>query len=132
MASEEVKMAEAENSRMELEKIETREINKESNEKKVKVNNKKKYKLRNLFIPRFGCMKLEDEYPTIDEQAADGSFNMQATDRNPTHLIVMVNGIIGRSVLLRLNLKLLLLSFNRTSFCSFFTKRKNIILLLII
>lgn len=114
-------MAEAENSRMELEKTETREINKESNEKKVKVNNKKKYKLRNLFIPRFGCMKLEDEYPTIDEQAADGSFNMQATDRNPTHLIVMVNGIIGRSVLLRLNLKLLLLSFNRTSFCSIFS-----------
>lgn len=122
MASEEVKMAEAENYRMELEKTETREIKTESNEKKVKVNKKKKkYKLRNLFIPRFGCMKLEDEYPTIDEQAADGSFNMQATDRNPTHLIVMVNGIIGRSVLLRLNLKLLLLSFNRTSFCSIFS-----------
>lgn len=109
-------MAEAENSRVELEKTETREIKTESNEKK-----KKKHKLRNLFIPRFGCMKLEDEYPTIDEQAADGSFNMQATDRNPTHLIVMVNGIIGRSVLLRLNLKLLLLSFIETSFCSFFS-----------
>lgn len=91
-------MAEAENSGVELEKNESRESNENKmmvkKNKKIKIK-KKKQKLRNLFIPRFPCMKLDDEYPTIDEQAADGSFNMQATDRNPTHLVVMVNGIIG-------------------------------------
>ncbi|KAL3505024.1 hypothetical protein ACH5RR_034865 [Cinchona calisaya] len=68
-------------------------------------NRKKKMKKRRislLFLRKFSCMRTEeeDEFPTttIDEEAAggEGSFNMQAVmDHAPTHLIVMVNGIIG-------------------------------------
>lgn len=89
--------AEGENFQMDLEKkTECKEEMKRNITQETKT---KKNKRRNFLIPRFGCMKLEDEYPTIDEPAPDGSFSMHAVDRTPTHLVVMVNGIIGRSVL---------------------------------
>lgn len=58
---------------------------------------KKKMKKRpNFILRRFSCIRMDGEYPTVDEPTGDGSFNLQAvTDRTPTHLIVMVNGIIG-------------------------------------
>lgn len=50
---------------------------------------KKKKKQNCLWVPRFGCMRLEDDVPT-----AEAGFN--GKDQPPTHLIVTVNGIIGR------------------------------------
>lgn len=58
---------------------------------------------RNFLLRRLSCVRLEDEIPTVDEPTGDGGLNMQAVSRTdgspPTHLVVMVNGIIGRSLL---------------------------------
>ncbi|CAK9173889.1 unnamed protein product [Ilex paraguariensis] len=59
----------------------------------------KKKKKKTPYLPRFGCFKSKDDYPTIDESKGGRSFDMEATttgnDRSPTHLVIMVNGIIG-------------------------------------
>ncbi|CAI9116038.1 OLC1v1017087C3 [Oldenlandia corymbosa var. corymbosa] len=57
---------------------------------------KKKNKRRGNFLTRrLSCLRLDDEVPTVDEPTGGGGFNLQAEDRSPTHLVVMVNGIIG-------------------------------------
>lgn len=73
---------------------------KESRGEMKKKNKKRRWRRRIFILRRLSCMRiLEDEYPTVDEPTGEGSFNMQAiTDHTPTHLIVMVNGLIGRSV----------------------------------
>ncbi|CAI9777212.1 unnamed protein product [Fraxinus pennsylvanica] len=61
---------------------------------------KKKKKSKFNFIPKLGCMKLNDEFPAVEEKPnVDGSFDVEAGSNQktsePNHLIVMVNGIIG-------------------------------------
>ena len=92
---EDSKAVEDSNLEMGSEKKENRaEMQKKGNKDKRK---KKLKQRRNFILRRFSCIRMDDEYPTVDEPTGEGSFNMQAvTDRTPTHLIVMVNGIIGR------------------------------------
>lgn len=78
-------------------------------EDSIVVRNKRKSmrkQRKSMFLPRFGCFRLGDESATFDKKNQDGSTDM-VSDRgvvdhhpHPTHLIVMVNGIIGRLVLL--------------------------------
>lgn len=67
--------------------------------KKKRKRQKKKKKMY-YFIPKFGCMRIDDGVPAAEKPAADGGFDMEAgcngRDHLPTHLVVMVNGIIGR------------------------------------
>ncbi|XP_019174516.1 PREDICTED: uncharacterized protein LOC109170039 [Ipomoea nil] len=53
-----------------------------------------RFKKRYYFFP---CMRLDDEVPTVERSAGDGGFQVEATekDKKSTHLVVMVNGIIG-------------------------------------
>ncbi|KAH6796176.1 hypothetical protein C2S51_037162 [Perilla frutescens var. frutescens] len=62
-------------------------------------NHKRKMKKKKfLWIPRFGCMRLDDDFP-VAEKPDVGGFAVEAgfngKDQQPKHLIVMVNGIIG-------------------------------------
>lgn len=60
-------------------------------EKDDLTNQKKKLKKKKqncLWVPRFGCMRLEDDVPTAEA-------GLNGKDQPPTHLIVTVNGIIG-------------------------------------
>lgn len=57
---------------------------------------------KSMILPRFGCFRLDDESPTVDKKNKDGSVDMVSAAagafedrRNPTHLVIMVNGIIG-------------------------------------
>lgn len=72
------------------------EKSKLSNQKKKMKKKKKRYSL----IPRFGCMRLDYDVPVAEKPNVDGSFDVEAgcneKDQAPRHLIVMVNGIIGR------------------------------------
>ncbi|XP_056689136.1 putative lipase ROG1 isoform X2 [Spinacia oleracea] len=73
-------------------------------EDSIVVRNKRKSmrkQRKSMFLPRFGCFRLGDESATFDKKNQDGSTDM-VSDRgvvdhhpHPTHLIVMVNGIIG-------------------------------------
>ncbi|KAL2894923.1 hypothetical protein RDABS01_010832 [Bienertia sinuspersici] len=63
---------------------------------------KKQRKSKSAFWPRFGCLGLNAESPTVDSKNKDGSIDMVSSansveeyHHHPTHLIVMVNGIIG-------------------------------------
>ncbi|KAL2505568.1 alpha/beta-Hydrolases superfamily protein [Abeliophyllum distichum] len=78
----------------------------DSNENKLRIKNvknmakNKKKKSMFHFIPKLGCMRLNDEFPAVAEKPdGDGSFDVEAgckqKNREPNHLIVMVNGIIG-------------------------------------
>lgn len=54
------------------------------------------------FMPRFGCLRLDLDSPTVDEKIDGGGVDMVSAgaDRRgdpPTHLIITVNGIIGRA-----------------------------------
>ncbi|KAJ8453365.1 hypothetical protein Cgig2_008249 [Carnegiea gigantea] len=57
------------------------------------------------FVPRFGCLRLDFDSPTLDTKNEDGSVDMVSAgpgEENmlrspPTHLIIMVNGIIGKA-----------------------------------
>ncbi|XP_057533319.1 putative lipase ROG1 [Amaranthus tricolor] len=74
-------------------------IEEDSSVMKNRGNTKKKQR-KSLILPRFGCFRLDDESPTVDRKYDDGSIDMVSAgaleDRtDPTHLIVMVNGIIG-------------------------------------
>ncbi|KAL5558612.1 hypothetical protein UlMin_034823 [Ulmus minor] len=60
----------------------------------VKVKKKKKKsKVASFYTPKFGCFSIESE------EDGRGNFDMEVDEklrrRNPTHLIVMVNGLIG-------------------------------------
>ncbi|XP_073306884.1 uncharacterized protein [Primulina huaijiensis] len=74
----------------------------EADEKKSDQENKpKKQKITRTFyfVPKFGCMRLDDDIAAAEAPDIHGSFNVEASregkDYVPTHLIVMVNGIIG-------------------------------------
>lgn len=65
------------------------------------IRNRLKSMKKQKILPRFGCLRLDDESPTVDKKIDDGGIDMVSAgalnDRcDPTHLIVMVNGIIGR------------------------------------
>lgn len=59
-----------------------------------KIKNTKKKKKSNKFFPRFGCFRIDydDTGDGFDIQVVDASGHSS----NPTHLIIMVNGLIGR------------------------------------
>ena len=63
---------------------------------------KKKMRRRMVssFVLRFGCFRSDYDYPTVERPDGGGSFNMESASAapNPTHLVIMVNGIIGRLV----------------------------------
>ncbi|KAH9606157.1 hypothetical protein KSS87_023375 [Heliosperma pusillum] len=68
----------------------------------AKCKKKKKQRKSSYFRPKFGCFGLDIDSPTVDKKNEDGSVDMVSAyeDGNPrtnapTHLIVMVNGIIG-------------------------------------
>ncbi|KAG8377428.1 hypothetical protein BUALT_Bualt08G0031900 [Buddleja alternifolia] len=79
------------------------EESKLSNHQNTKMKNIRKRRRRKYsFIPRFGCMKLlHDDVSVAEKPDVEGSFNVEAGCNGkdnqllPTHLIVMVNGIIG-------------------------------------
>ncbi|XP_057490646.1 uncharacterized protein LOC130776434 [Actinidia eriantha] len=60
---------------------------------------KKKIRRRRIssFVPRFGCFRSDYDCPTVERPDGGGSFNMESASAapNPTHLVIMVNGIIG-------------------------------------
>lgn len=61
----------------------------------------KKKNRRSLILNKLRCFGSTDYgYPTVDEVDGDGNIDMQSasTDKkhSPTHLVVMVNGLIGR------------------------------------
>lgn len=67
--------------------------------KNVKNITTKKKKSKFHFIPKLGCMKLNDEFPAVSEKPdGDGGFDVEAGCNQKNHLIVMVNGIIGRLI----------------------------------
>lgn len=61
-----------------------------------KIKNTKTKKRNKNYFPRFGCFRIEhdDTGDGFDIQVVDASGHSS----NPTHLIVMVNGLIGRFV----------------------------------
>ncbi|CAI9763084.1 unnamed protein product [Fraxinus pennsylvanica] len=64
--------------------------------KNVKNMTRKKKSRRFHFIPKLGCMRLNDEFPAVKEKPdGDGGFDVEAGCNQKNHLIVMVNGIIG-------------------------------------
>ncbi|KAK6116052.1 hypothetical protein DH2020_008321 [Rehmannia glutinosa] len=75
---------------------ENNSINQNVAEKK---RTRQKKKRRYNFIPKFGCMRSDNGVPAAEEPESDGGFDVEAgcngRDHLPTHLIVMVNGIIG-------------------------------------
>jgi len=67
-------------------------VNKSGGELK-EMNSEKKSNKKSSYFRRFGCLKIE-------ENNENGSV-VETTGEpvNPTHLIIMVNGIVGRSIL---------------------------------
>ncbi|KAL9238032.1 hypothetical protein vseg_012511 [Gypsophila vaccaria] len=70
--------------------------------KSRKMKTKKKKKKTGLWRPKFGCFGLDMDSPTVDRKNEDGSVDMVSAGvdghpitSTPTHLVVMVNGIIG-------------------------------------
>lgn len=61
-------------------------------------NKKSKSSKRNSYMPKFRCFRIQREHDATGE-----SFDMEVVDAsgqrsNPTHLVIMVNGLIGRLV----------------------------------
>lgn len=74
------------------EEIEVRNDNNIINNQQQK--KKKKKKKRSLSMARFGCLRVEsDENGGVDMEV---EFSGERND--PTHLVIMVNGIIGRLI----------------------------------
>ncbi|KAK9166102.1 hypothetical protein Scep_001293 [Stephania cephalantha] len=75
-------------------------VEKESSETKTtkKMKNKKK-KSQRSFVPKIGCLRFSDDYPT--GYGSDEGFTVEVDPastkdhRVPTHLVVTVNGIVG-------------------------------------
>lgn len=80
---------------------ETEMVLEQNNSNSSNQNKKKKKKKGYYFLPRFGCLRSDGGVPTAEKPERDGGFSVEAgglngRDRLPTHLVVMVNGIIGR------------------------------------
>ncbi|KAK3029127.1 hypothetical protein RJ639_038832 [Escallonia herrerae] len=62
-------------------------------------NVKRKKKRKHLYVPKFGWFRSPRGYPVVEKSDCDGGFDVESAgtgkDRVPTHLVVMVNGIIG-------------------------------------
>ncbi|XP_059631187.1 lipid droplet phospholipase 1-like isoform X2 [Cornus florida] len=67
----------------------------EMREKKSEMDlakNKKRYS----YMPKFGCLRADFEYPTVERSDGDDmESGCTEKDRSPTHLVIMVNGIFG-------------------------------------
>lgn len=64
------------------------------NETSDRRNTKKNSKKRSSYVPKFGCFRIEYD-------ASGESYDIEVVDAsgrrpNPTHLVIMVNGLIGR------------------------------------
>ncbi|XP_057469068.1 uncharacterized protein LOC130758244 isoform X2 [Actinidia eriantha] len=61
------------------------------------VSKKKKMRRISSFVPRFGCFRSDYDCATVERPDDGGSFDMESAPAasNPTHLVIMVNGIIG-------------------------------------
>lgn len=73
------------------------EVNNNKKKKKKKTNISSR---RSLIVNKLSCFRSSDHgYPTVDELDGNGNVDMKSasTDKNhsPTHLLVMVNGLIG-------------------------------------
>ncbi|XAR62021.1 hypothetical protein NMG60_11016598 [Bertholletia excelsa] len=70
--------------------------NGESISKKEK---QKKNKERTSFVPKFGCFRSDYDTPTVERSDGDGNFDIEPASagviRSPTHLVFMVNGLVG-------------------------------------
>lgn len=60
-------------------------------------------KRRSSLIPKFGCFRSDDyDVPTVERSDGRGNLDMESVkageNRSPTHLVIMVNGLIGRLV----------------------------------
>ncbi|KAJ8541236.1 hypothetical protein K7X08_002052 [Anisodus acutangulus] len=81
--------------------IDKNENNNKKEERKsdmgIENRNKKTRRRRCCIFPRFACMRLDDEVPVVETPAGECSFNVEASQKGPppSHLAVMVNGIIG-------------------------------------
>ncbi|XP_059631189.1 lipid droplet phospholipase 1-like isoform X2 [Cornus florida] len=64
------------------------------------MNSAKNRKKRSFsYMPKFGCFSSDYDKPTVERSDGAGNFDMESgctgKDRSPTHLVIMVNGIIG-------------------------------------
>ncbi|KAJ0615583.1 putative alpha/Beta hydrolase [Helianthus annuus] len=71
-----------------------------NNLKKKKKKKMKRIRRRSLIVKRLSCFRSQDfGHPTIDEVDGDGNVDMTSAStgnkHSPTHLVVMVNGLIG-------------------------------------
>ncbi|KAL6995253.1 hypothetical protein U1Q18_005388 [Sarracenia purpurea var. burkii] len=91
-----------------VEKVEDRRVDVDDEEKmkknreSIEKKKTKKSKKKTSFMPKFGCFRSENDYPTVERSDSHGNFDTVSTsagaNRLPTHLVIMVNGIIGRLV----------------------------------
>ncbi|MFS7913295.1 putative alpha/Beta hydrolase [Helianthus anomalus] len=70
------------------------------NNLKKKKKKMKRIRRRSLIVKRLSCFRSQDfGHPTIDEVDGDGNVDMTSAStgnkHSPTHLVVMVNGLIG-------------------------------------
>ncbi|XP_065880836.1 lipid droplet phospholipase 1 [Euphorbia lathyris] len=56
-----------------------------------KKKNRKYWKRKSSYLPRIGCLRIEED----KEGNFDASVDIAGEDTNPSHLVVMVNGIMG-------------------------------------
>ena len=76
----------------------------EENVPDVEITKKKMTKKRSRKSPimkKLSCFRSSDYgYPTVEEVDGDGNIDLESAstdkDHSPTHLVVMVNGLIGR------------------------------------
>lgn len=65
------------------------------------IQTKKIKKMRSSFIPKFACFRSDYDVPTVERLDGHGNFDMESVkageNRFPTHLVIMVNGLIGSS-----------------------------------
>ncbi|CAK7347357.1 unnamed protein product [Dovyalis caffra] len=79
--------------------LETERVSNEtvkSNKELKEMNNEKKSKKKSSYLRKFGCLKIEEDKKANLDMKMEV---VEATGKpiNPTHLIIMVNGIIGRA-----------------------------------
>ncbi|XP_021687385.2 lipid droplet phospholipase 1 isoform X2 [Hevea brasiliensis] len=60
-------------------------------EKERKKNKKKKLRIKSSYLPKIGCLRIEQD----EEGNFDAAVDTIGEPANPAHLVVMVNGIIG-------------------------------------
>lgn len=58
------------------------------------ISKHKKWKRRSSYFPRIGCLRIEED----KEGNFDASVDIDGEPSNPSHLVVMVNGVMGRFV----------------------------------